>query len=228
MTVIPPPPALGAKFHADGSPAPFAGNTIICHLDPASDAFNRMVAIQDGFRKSSFAAKLAFLPPTSFHMTVFEGVCDIVRDRPGHWPADMQDDAPCADVTRHFADRLAGMPAPAGFAMRAIGLQTFWPNGCAIRLAPADSSQNRMIRDYRDALSETLRLRHADHDGYPFHSTLFYMTDWLSPAEQADYVALSAELAQQMSEAEILFELGRPEFCTFDDLSHFERLRFLG
>jgi hypothetical protein len=228
MTAIPPPPALGAKFHADGSPAPFAGNTVICHLDPGSDAFRHMVAIQDAFRNASFAAKLAFLPPPSFHMTVFEGVCDTVRNKPGHWPDDLPNDAPCAEVTRRFSDKLAAMPAPAGFRTRPVGLRTFWPNGCAVQLAPLDGDENRKIRDYRDALSETLRLRHADHDGYPFHSTLFYLIDWLSPAEQADFTELSRHGSDRLSSAGFLFELGAPEFCAFDDLGHFERLAFLG
>ena len=228
MTAIPPPPSLGTKFHADGSPAAFAGNTVICHLDPAGDAFGQMAMIQDAFREASFGAKLALLPPSSFHMTVFEGVCDTVRDRPGHWPDDLAGNAPCAEVTRHFARKLAAMPAPSGFTMRAVGLETSWPHGCAVRLEPLDGAENRRIRDYRDALSETLRLRHADHDGYRFHSTLFYLIDWLSPAEQAEYTALSGQLARNIGDAALLFELGRPEFCTFDDLTRFERLAYLG
>lgn len=228
MTAIPPPPALGAKFHADGSPAPFAGNTIICHLDRGSDAFRRMAAVQDAFGAASFAAKLALLPPSSIHMTVFEGVCDTVRNRPGHWPDDLPNDAPCADVTRHFADKLAAMPAPSGFRLRPVGLTTFWPNGCAVQLAPLDGDENRKIRDYRDALSDILRLRHADHDGYPFHSTLFYLIDWLNPAEQAEYIALSWHWSEYLNAGETLFELGAPEFCRFDDLGHFERLALLG
>jgi len=228
MTGLPRPPATGAKFYADGSPAPFAGNTIICHLDPGSDAFRQMVAIQDAFRNSAAAAKLAFLPRPSFHMTVFEGVCDTVRGKPGHWPDDMENDASCSQVTRHFARKLAVLPAPSGFRMRPVGLGTVWPVACGVRLEPVDGTENRRIRQYRDALAETLCLRHADHDGYPFHCTLFYLIDWLSPAEQADYLALSGQLDQQLTEAGVLFDIGPPEFCTFDDLTHFERLSFLG
>ncbi len=193
----PPPPSTGVKFTADGAPLPFAGNTFICHLDPECPAHGQMTEISKAFRSAPFSGKLAFLPPSSFHMTVFEGVCDQIRDKPGHWPADLGNDLSCDEVTRHFAANLEKIDHPSGFTMRPTGLQTYWPIGCAVHLEPFDQSENRKIRDYRDALSQALRLRHAEHDSYPFHSTLFYSVDWLSAEEQADFFQMASHLERR-------------------------------
>ncbi|TEA18068.1 hypothetical protein C8034_v011367 [Colletotrichum sidae] len=42
----------------------------------------------------------------SFHMTVFEGVCDQVR-QPGYWPSDLASNAPLETCNTHFEKTLS-------------------------------------------------------------------------------------------------------------------------
>jgi hypothetical protein len=62
---------ITSKFNLDGSPRPCIGNTIICPMDKDSQAFKAIVKISNDFKKVKCASKLAFLPESSFHMTVF-------------------------------------------------------------------------------------------------------------------------------------------------------------
>src|SRR5262245_53622902 len=87
----PPSPAglTGGKFNPDGSVRRFPGNTIIFHLSTDSPL---QVLLRALYNKLDNAADLrhlyTLLPPDSWHMTIFEGVCDEVR-RPGYWPSDL-------------------------------------------------------------------------------------------------------------------------------------------
>ena len=63
-------PFINPKFHSDGSPKPFYGNTIICPVPYQSQFFKSLVEIQEKLKKTSIAKKMVFLPPESFHMTI--------------------------------------------------------------------------------------------------------------------------------------------------------------
>lgn len=225
LSEITPPPSLGTKFQSDGSPIPFGGNTIICHLDTGSELYARAVKIQEDFVASELGDCFALLPPSSFHMTVFEGICDQIRNRPGHWPLGIDGDASRSDVTSHFMERLDGFPSPSGFRMQCLKLDAHWPHGIYYRLQPADEIEGNKLKDYRDALSHRLGLRQADHDEYPFHTTLCYWIGWMTPKQQSDFAKLLARESEKARNTEV--SLGRPEFCEFDDLTHFRRLRHL-
>ena len=67
-------PGKGGKFTPSGAVLPFPGNTVICHIDPNSDAHAALCEMQEDIRQSSFGALFTYLPPSSLHMTVFQGI----------------------------------------------------------------------------------------------------------------------------------------------------------
>ena len=64
------------KFYPDGNARTFKGNTFICHV-PKNSSFFRFANYSSGeLSISDFHNKLALLPSDSYHMTIFEGICD--------------------------------------------------------------------------------------------------------------------------------------------------------
>ncbi|MDJ1017591.1 MAG: DUF1868 domain-containing protein, partial [Paracoccaceae bacterium] len=76
-TVRPPGISLpkgGGKFTTDGAVQIWPGNTFVCHLDRRSEPYALILALQEDLKKSAFQRFFAFLPPPSFHMTVYQGL----------------------------------------------------------------------------------------------------------------------------------------------------------
>lgn len=223
LTGGPRPVAVGRKFAPDGGVLPTAGNTMICHIDPGSEAHAALVAAQAMLRTGPCAGAFAFLPPASFHMTVFEGVIDTHRT-PGHWPADRPVDAPVDAVTTDFLGRVPGVALPPGFDIRPDAVF----GGFSVRVSGATVADAAALRGARDSLAQALGLRRADHHAYGFHITLGYLLRWLTPAEASAVIALSHATHRALAARAPVIRLGAVEFCTFADMHRFDCLRRLG
>ncbi|RFU24345.1 hypothetical protein B7463_g11993, partial [Scytalidium lignicola] len=215
---------LGKKFEANGRVRPFPGNTIICHL-PSDSALRRsLLAIYEKFQNSKFAVFYTLLPPPSWHMTVFEGVCDQIRG-PDSWPEDLSLDAPLASCNALFEQKLAGFNicTQSSLRMAVLGLELS-EGGIHLHLAPINAAQEQRLRRLRDSLSELLQLRHPGHDTYVFHLAIAYR---ILPLSQDQEESLSALLQGYFLDIPRVLELGVPEFCYFDDMFAFRRQFFL-
>ncbi len=74
---------IGHKFEPDGSVRSFPGHGIMCHL-PSHDAmYHALQQFRDDLQQQDFASSLVLLPPSVWHMTVYEGVSDQIRKRNG-------------------------------------------------------------------------------------------------------------------------------------------------
>lgn len=218
------PTGVGAKFFVDGRVRRFPGNTIICHLSADSPLYQGLKSVYAALETGPLADKYTLLPQPSWHMTVFEGVCDEVR-LPGYWPGDLALDAPLEDCNRLFAEKLQSFDLPAlpPFKLEIAGLRPLY-NGIGLHLEPAGAAENRRLRDLRDQLSELLQLRQATHATYVFHLSLGYLLRHLTDDERAQ---LQDGLMQGLKQLPRQIELGAPEFCLFDDMFAFHRQFYL-
>jgi hypothetical protein len=211
------PDAVGSKFNADGSVRPFPGNTIISPVPRSSPYWTALVSAHDQLRAADFGDCFTLLPTSSYHMTVFDGVVDSVRDT-AHWPKDLPLNAPLESCTRHFAKKLAefdlGCEPP--FRLRA---QSFTLGGTALafQLRPVDSAEDAKLRGLRDRLSTHLQLRKPDHDRYVFHVSMAYLVNWMTPDQEQHFASVSESCLNTARQAGIL-ELAAPDFCTFTDM----------
>lgn len=209
------PAAVGQKFTPEGAVMPHAGNTFICHIPPgpAQDALAETAA---RLRAAAPAGAYAFLPPASYHMTVFEGVTD--RDRTGgRWPEDLDPALPVEAVTRAFLPRLAGLDLPRTARIRPTGLFA----GTTVQVTGATEADEAALRTARQTLRAATGIRRPDFADYRFHITLAYLLRWLTPAEAAAMAALSARLAEDLAALQPEIVLGGIEFCTFADMHAF-------
>ncbi len=218
------PPGVGTKFHADGSVRHFPGNTTICHI-PQGPLFDGLLDLRAKLAGLDFASSFTLLPASSWHMTVFEGVCDQARTH-GHWPTDLGFDVSLDVCHALFEQRLQAFPLLESEPPYRLRISKMEPMtvGFGLSLEPIDEAQNRRLRSLRDRLSDLLGLRHANHDSYVFHIGLAYFVRYITP-EQASLVT---DMVMAWAADQPLVELGAPEFCHFENMFHFERQFYLG
>lgn len=223
------PSAVGYKFNADGSPHSFPGNTIISQIPLSTPLSDALTSVRDTLAASSFASCLALLPPSSYHMTVFEGVTERSR-RQGLWPAGIPIDAPMTAVNRELERRLRDfdLDCTVPFRMRLDEFSLRRDPGATIRLLPFDEQENQKLRRLRNRLAAQLRLRAPDHDNYGFHISLAYLIDWMTTAQKREYAAVQAACFKMLGQSFPVIELGVPAYCVFYDMFAFDSQFHIG
>lgn len=210
------PASITRKFTAQGQVLPTPGNTTLCHVDPASPAHGHLTAAQAALMSGPHADAFAFLPPASFHMTIFEGVIDYTRTR-ARWPEPLPLNASVDAVTALFDQRLRGLELAQSFDVRPVELFA----GFSVTMDGIDAAATRLLRDTRDQLRDATGLRRPDHDSYRFHITLGYLLRWLTAAEARDTLALAADVGARLITDMPRLTLGPVEFCSFETMHHF-------
>ena len=224
-------PTLDAslKFHPDGTPRIFAGNTVICHLPQQHRSRDGAIALHDALLQSSFIHKLAILPPDSYHMTVYSGAND--QNRPhSSWPGGVPIDASIEQCNRVLMERFNAAHFEGPFPLRVcIDVPQTIHNGRAstLRMTGVDPASERALRHLRDQLAQVYRFRAPDHDTYGFHITIAYTMADFSVAELVEYRALLQHHVELMTAATPILELGLPAYCTFRDMYRFDVESFL-
>lgn len=190
-------PGSGGKLTAEGQLLIWPGNTMICHIDPESDAHAALVDIQEGLKAGPRAGCLTVLPAASLHMTVFR-------------------------VTRVLLDRLDGIGLPESRRIRAT--EVFCRHSMTVDGVDTDELG---LRDTRAQLREVTGIDPAGVERYTFHITLAYLLRWLGEDEAREVIALSeAPFAEHGPRLQDI-RLGRIEFFNFEHMHHFEPLRGL-
>jgi hypothetical protein len=213
------------KFNPDGSPRPFAGNTVISHLPQQTRFRAAVVAFGDALRSSSFAAKLAILPSYSYHVTILGGPNDQDRRRYG-WPSDIPISTPITECNRIISERIAQfrMHTELPLRFRLDKEKTLAPQRpCGLQLVPADANEKLKLRTLRDRMAtEVFRYRAPGHDTFGFHISLAYQMNGFTAGERQHYQDLLAQNLTTIGAATSIIELGVPEFSTFVDMYRFE------
>ncbi len=210
--------AVGRKFHADGSPRLFPGNTIIAFVPENSPHFKLCEWAQAQVQPLPFAHKFSFLPPSSFHMTVKELLCDEERTRQ-RWSSKLALAAPLAEADAFFVDTVATVDWPGGVAMRFSHVAR--RDNLTIYLKPANRASTQALVAYRNAVAEATGTRLPDHDAYHFHISLAYRLLELRDEEEAHYQQTLDKLDAYLKEAFGPFDVPAPQLTFFDDMTRF-------
>ncbi len=208
----------GAKFAPDGRVLPWPGNTFICHIAPESAQHRALSQIQTGLKASAFARYFSYLPASSFHMTLFQGISNGTD-----WPAGIPPEATLDAATDQLIQRLDGITLPRDVTARAHGLY----GGFGLTLSGASAADEAKLRDTRRALRDATGIQPENFDGYIFHITLSYLLRWLTDAQAAEVVTLSDALFAEFGAPLREIRLGTPEFCRFENMHHFQPILHL-
>ena len=216
---------IGHKFMPDGQLLPFPGHTIICHISPESELFRALRELYEALKSQEFASLYILLPPSSWHMTIFEGVSDQIR-KSCSWPASLALDEPLSSCTTFVRERLAvfNLECEPPFHMVVEGYEPLM-EGIALKVIPASAEEEKRLRRLRNRLSKQCQMQHPGHDTYSFHISLAYL---LRHPDHAQHHKLSEFLQAYRSKLPLRFELGAPEFCTFDNMFAFHHQFDLG
>ncbi|NUQ27488.1 MAG: DUF1868 domain-containing protein [Acidobacteriaceae bacterium] len=217
------------KFNPDGTPRPFAGNTVICHLPVQSAMRDAMVTLHQELKRSSYHPKLGLTSTDSYHMTVFPGANDQDRSAYG-WPSYVPSDAPIEVCTRMIGERIAKRHFACLLPLRVRVDQEYtinFPMACSLRLVGADADEDKKLRSLRDQLAEAFGFRLNDHAEYQFHMTMSYQIAPFTAEERNAYRDLMRVHVKRIAGAVPVLELGIPEFCSFPDMFRFEPRRLL-
>ena len=211
------PDAVGRKFTPEGAPLSCPGYTTICHVDPSSDAFQALVEAQDALKAGPTAQAFTFMPPTSLHMTIFEGVIDYSRS-PERWPKHLPLDASIEQCAEDAKQRLAPATLDTVFTVRPVGIFA----GFSVSMAGATEQQEALLRETRNRLRDTLDLHRGDHDAYQLHITLAYPLRWLGADEALQVIDLSRNVTDRLLQQMPELSLGPLELCTSNTMHRFD------
>ncbi|MFI5410580.1 DUF1868 domain-containing protein [Kaistia sp. UC242_56] len=217
-----PPRHLGQRYDQAGTFLPEPGNTVVCHLVEGSPSQAAVLEVRRRMQAMPDANRLAFMPASSLHMTLFQGIIEYRRSLP-YWPADVPLDTEISAMTSLYLQRLEGFAGAGPFRIRVVDVV---PTGLTVVGATDDDV--RRMRAWREAFAEVFGYRHPDHDDYVFHVTLAYMIDWLDPDRLPEWEALFDDCRALLAREAPVFELEPPAFCSFEDMNHFEPLRVFG
>ncbi|KLN63904.1 MULTISPECIES: DUF1868 domain-containing protein [Vibrio] len=219
-------PAVGIKFNQDGTVRQFPGNTFICHVDQSSELIILLEWAQNELKQMQCGAKFSFLPISSMHMTVFEGICDQVRS-PEKWTTKLPLDTPLAHATDLFATEVSQIGAHSGFEMEFDYVYNCPTGGTSIRLKPATESSRLALVNCRERLRTSTGINMPEFDSYHFHITLSYRILELDEGEKQELQQTSERIEERFKQAFGRLRHGAVEFCRFDNMFKFETLLIL-
>lgn len=210
--------AVGTKFHENGSVRHYPGNTIICPVDPQSKVFKEALWVQSQLKETPFFHKIALLPPDSFHMTVFELLCDQVRV-PDYWSQFLSRFASLQETDEFFKNQFAEMSLPPNFDMRFDYLEV--GKNFTIYLLPLNRAVEDSIRGLRNYFSKKMGIRFPDHDDYRFHISLAYGIEELTAEETGLAKQIESRLHEHLNQHFGFFQTGTPQLTFFHDMFAF-------
>lgn len=211
------------RFDYQGSVLPWPGNTIICHIKKDSAEHRALWEVQEALKSATHADAFTFLPPASFHMTVFQGINCFETDSEA-WPTGIPRSTERDAVSDILLQRLENTPLPQSHHIRPVDIFA----GHSVTVEGADSDHELLLRQTREQLRTATGIRPDLFDTYTFHITLAYLARWLNDSEAESVIALSDTLAQQLQRQAPTIELGSLEFCNFEDMHRFDVLKRLG
>ena len=199
----------------------FAGNTVVADITPEVPAYQVMRKLGTMVVDAGLRENYVFLPADSYHMTVIQGINDQNRG-PNRWPSALPVDATMEQADAYFAAAVnrAGLPGPV--RMRFEELHT-GPSCVIAHLQPADETQEKILRDFRDRVADELGHRIPGHETYHFHISLAY-TRVVPEGADAERLAALKEEVDALLAAQPPFETTAPYIAYFDNMLAFSHV----
>jgi len=209
---------IGKKFYGDGSVRRYPGNTVVADILPGCSAYDVMATLRQWVMDEGLAEYMILMPEDSYHMTLFRGLNDQVREAP-YWPAALPKDTPMTKVDDWVSAAVekAGLPGPARMKFDSISVS----KTCMIvRLQPADEEQNRILRQFRDRGAENVGVFFPKHENYTFHITLAYTRIVPEGAAAEKLEALKEKINAYLA-TQPEFYTAQPYMAYYDDMLRF-------
>jgi hypothetical protein len=208
------PGAPNSKFSTNGEALVWPGNSFICHIPRPSPAFEALRYLQEQLKQGPFQRFFTFLPPHSFHMTVFQGFAPDLAD--AHLiPEDRGQSRD--ELTEQFKTRTAPLDLATSFEVSVHDLYALH----SLTVSGATTHDETSLRETRTQLRQATGLTPPDFDSYVFHITLAYPITYVSQTTAQEMIDHSLELSASLPESLRKIPLGPVELCDFESMHHF-------
>ena len=105
------------KFDDKGNPLLFPGCTIICNIPLNTDLSNEIINYQKKIENFNPKKTYFYLPPSSFHMTLFD-CCNFNTKNTNYWPSDIDPDMDYKDIAVELNKRIQNYIFPKEFNLK--------------------------------------------------------------------------------------------------------------
>ena len=207
------------KFDDQGNTLPFPGCTIICNIPLNTYLSNQIISFQKNIEKFNPEKTYFYLPPSSFHMTLFD-CCNLNTKNTNYWPSDIDPDMDYKDIAIELNKRIQKYIFPEELNLK---LKMFF-GGYSIILEPYSEKDEKILRNCRDELSSLLKIKFENHQRYTFHITLGYILRELNQIEIKNLIEFNKNLSLDFSKKFSKITLTKPEMCIFKDMLEFKSI----
>ena len=207
------------KFDQKGNPLSFPGCTIICNIPLNTDLSNQIISFQNNIENFNPKKTYFYLPPSSFHMTLFD-CCNLNTKNTNYWPSDIDPDMDYKDIAVELNKKIENYNFPKEFNLK---LKTFF-GGFSIILTPFSEKDEKILRNCRDELSKLLKIKFENHQRYTFHITLAYILRQLNETEIKNLIEFNKQLLSDFNKKFPKITFTKPEMCTFKDMLEFKSI----
>jgi len=207
------------KFDDQGNTLPFPGCTIICNIPLNTYLSNQIISFQKNIEKFNPEKTYFYLPPSSFHMTLFD-CCNLNTKNTNYWPSDIDPDMDYKDIAIELNKRIEKYIFPEELNLK---LKMFF-GGYSIILEPYSEKDEKILRNCRDELSSLLKIKFENHQRYTFHITLGYILRELNQIEIKNLIEFNKNLSLDFSKKFSKITLAKPEMCIFKDMLEFKSI----
>ena len=207
------------KFDIEGNPLPSSGCTIVCNIPSNSDLSNEITNFQTRLKDFNPEKAYVYLPPTSFHMTLFD-CCNFNTKNTKYWPENIDKNLNYNQIAIELNKRIKNFVFPTELNMK---LKIFY-GGYSIVLEPFSAKDEKILRECRDELSKLLRIKFENHQRYTFHITLAYILRELAQAEIKKLLEFNKNLFIEFNKKFPKIVLSKPEMCTFENMLAFKKI----
>jgi len=207
----------------------FPGNTIISFLnDPKiyPHHYPLFIKAQDIIKSMNCASKFAMLPPSSFHMTIKDLLCDQVRVHQD-WSNKLAMDARLDEVDRFVIENCADpiLSIQRKTLNMKFGFMDPYANSIKVCIIPADEGTKDALKTFRDEISSRTGIKHGNHDDYRFHVTFCYQIRKLIEEEEIELHDTLGQLSKLFESEFGVLTLQPPVLTFFDDMFEFKLKR---
>jgi hypothetical protein len=212
------PSGVPRKFDTHGNVQPFRGNTIISTLPHETGLYESLLLLHNQLKESHLNHLYALLPPPSWHMTIFDGVVEKKR-KTGYWPSNLDRSASLEECTALFQSELSSFNLNVSLPFR-LSVDGYSEFGLGLHIEPS-GQDNKALRNLRDRLADTLKIRHPNHEVLSLHITIAYFLKHPTEKEKFEIVRIAMDHYRVLPKQ---FELRAPEFCSFENMHVFKPL----
>ena len=212
-----PVPGAEHKFDHNGKPLPFPGCSIISKIPLKSDLFHEIKLLQLKYKDLSPEKAYAYLPATSFHMTLFD-CCNVNTVNTPYWPKKIVEDNNYTKIAYVLSKRIKKYIFPDKFDLKLKKLF----GGYSIILEGNTNKDEKIIRGCRNKLSDLLGIRFENHDTYTFHITLAYILRKLKGDEIEKLIKTNSRLREMFVKNFPIIRIEKPVLCTFENMYEFK------